>query len=260
MNIKKNARTGWRSLIVVLALALAGCAILEPLGEVNALMTEGQQLYSARRFDEAIDRFRGAAARDPANYTAHVWLARSFIAKGAWTDAVVSARRAFELSRGAPDVMPVLLEALFGGGAEALARGSFPDSINYFGEYVRLQPTNVKAWVSVGKAYAGNRQFMDALGALRKAIEAGAGGTDRAEVIQSLLGIGKQALASRDYSSAISVVREYLKFNSSDASAYVDLGKAYWESGAMKDALGAFAKALELNPRNTEALKFLRSR
>jgi tetratricopeptide (TPR) repeat protein len=247
-------------LIIVVVMTLAGCAAIDPHGETNALMAEGQQLYSAQRFDEAIDRFRAVTARDPNFYPAYVGLARSLMAKGAWADAVVNARRAMELSRGAPDVLPVLLDALYGGGNEALARGAFIDSIGYFAEYVGHQPGNFRAWLNVAKAYAGNRQFIEALGALRKALETGPGGAERVETFQSLLGAGKQAFDARDYGSAINLLREYLKFNASDWSAYLTLGKAYWESGAMRDALSTFARVLELNPRNTEALNLLQGR
>ena len=258
--MEKKVLAHARSLAVVLAMTLSSCAIIDPLGEMNALMVEGQQLYSAQRFDEAIARFHTVTARDPNNYHAHAWLARAFMAKGAWPDAVISARKAFELSRGAPNVMPVLLEALLGGGSDALARGNFVASIGYMSEYLRHQPTNIRAWITVGRAYAGNRQFMDALGALRKALEMATAGPERTEALQSMLGLGKQALNDRDYGSAINLLREYVKFNSNDWSAYLELGKAYWQSGSVRDALGAFGKVLELNPRNAEALKFLQSR
>jgi tetratricopeptide (TPR) repeat protein len=189
-----------------------------------------------------------------------MWLARSLVAKGAWAEAVVNARKAMELSRGAPDVLPVLLDALYGGGNDALARGAFIDSIGYFSEYVGHQPGNFRAWLKVGMAYAGNRQFIEALRALQKALETGTGSTERAETFQSLLGAGKQAFDARDYGSAINLLREYLKFNSSDLSAYLTLGKAYWESGAMRDALSTLARVLQLDPRNTEALNMLQGR
>jgi tetratricopeptide (TPR) repeat protein len=189
-----------------------------------------------------------------------VWLARSLIAKGAWAEAVLNAHKAMELSHGAPDVVPVLLDALFGSGSDALARGAFIDSIGYFVEYIRYQPANFRAWLNVARAYAGNRQFLEALAALRRALETGSGATERTETLQSLLGIGKQALDARDFGNAINLLREYLKLNASDWSAYLALAKAYWDSGAMRDALSAFAKVLELNPRNAEALKFLQGR
>ena len=260
MHTEEKVLSRWRGLIIVVVMVLSACAVVGPPGEMNLLMAEGQQLYSAQRFDEAIARFREVTARDPGFYPGYVWLARSLMARGAWADAVINARRAMELSRGAPDARAVLVDALYGGGNDALTRGAFIDSIGYFSEYVGLQPGNFRAWINVAKAYAGNRQFIEALRALRKALETAAGGTERTEALQSLLGAGKQAFDSRDYAGAINLLREYLQFNASDWSAYLTLGKAYWESGAMKDALSTFAKVLELNPRSSEALNALQGR
>ena len=145
-----------RAFFLALALMLSSCVVVpNPVAEINALMAEGQQLYSAQRFDEAIARFRAVTARDPNFYGAYVWLARSFLARGQWPDAIANARRAFELNPGGPDVMPVLLDSLLGGGTDALARGSFLESIGYLGEFLRHQPTNIRAWINVGKAYLG---------------------------------------------------------------------------------------------------------
>lgn len=176
----------WRAIIIIVALALASCAVVSPSSDINALMAEGQQLYSAQRYDEAIARFQLATSTDPANYRAYVWLARSLAAKRDWPNAAVNARRAVELSRGAPDAMAALLDALLGGGNEALARGAFVDSIGYFKEYLEHQPGNIQAWINVGKAY--------------------------------------------------------------------------WQSGAIRDAISAFGRVLQLDPNDPEAQRFLQGR
>ena len=40
-------------------------------------------------------------------------------------------------------------------------------------------------------------------------------------------------------------------------SALLDLGKAYWQGGQRGEALGAFRRVLELQPGQTEALRYL---
>ena len=207
-----------RALVLVASMLLAGCAVINPAAEINALMAEGQQLYSAQRFDEAIARFRAVTARDPYHYLAHVWLARSFAARGNWLDAIVNARRAFELNPGAPDVMAVLLDMLLGGGTDALMRGNFSESIGLLTEYLRHQPGNIRAWLNVGKAYVGNRQFLDALKAFRTALDGAASATERSEIIQSLLAAGRQAFNQREYGAASSLLREYLRVNPGERS------------------------------------------
>ena len=66
-----------------------------------------------------------------------------------------------------------------------------------------------------------------------------------------------QAFSRNDFRGAIDSLREYLKFDSKNLSAYLNLAKAYWESGDRGAAVDAFRKVLEIDPRQTEALRFL---
>ncbi len=245
---------GWSA--AGLTLMLGGCATVGVADEANALLQEGQQFYNAKRFDEAIAKFREAAAKDPNNWSAYLWMARAFIAKGTWGEAIAAGRRAFELAPQGPEVASTFLQALFGGGMEALNGGRFVDSIKYLSEYLRHQPTNTSAWVNVGKAYMGNRQFMDGLGSLTKAM--GMGGADRGEILKTIFGGGMQAFGQRDYSSAINLLKEYVKNDPRNLQAYLTLAKSYWESGQRGGALEAFREVIKINPTNGEALQFLR--
>jgi cytochrome c-type biogenesis protein CcmH/NrfG len=48
-----------------------------------------------------------------------------------------------------------------------------------------------------------------------------------------------------------------VRHDAGNVSAYLSLGKAYWQDGSVGNALGAFRRVLELNPNNAEALQFL---
>lgn len=248
-------RARWITLLAMSALLLAGCAAVSLQDDVGALMKEGQALYAAKRYDEAIVKFGAITARDPANWSAWLWTARVYIAKGGWADAIASARKAFETGPG-QETLPVFLEALFGGGSQALAGGNFAESIKHFSEYLRHNTSNPGAWLNVGKAYLGNRQFAEALRALIGAL--GAAGVDRNEVIKIMLGGGVQAFNQKDYRSAIALLREYIKQDQRNLQAYLTLAKSYWESGERGSALDTFRDVLRVNPTNPEALQFLK--
>ncbi len=237
------------------ALGLAGCIGIPGFGDVNLLQQEGEELYRAKRYDEAIAKFRAIVARDPLNWYAWLWLARTFIVRGLWGDAIDSGRRAFQLSPQGADVLPVFLQALFGGGAQALSGGNFKESIGHFSEYLKLNSGNGAAWVNVGKAYLGNKQYGDALQSLTRAL--GVAGADRNDVVSTILSGGTQAFKERDYSSAINMLREYVKQDPRNLQAYLTLGKSYWESGQRGGALEAFTEALKINPLNGEALQHM---
>ncbi len=257
MNTGFNARRKLIRLFPVgIALLAAGCAAVPGQSGADALLQQGQQLYNAKQFDEAIAKFRQAVALEPSNGGTWLWLARCHIAKGGWGDAIAAARRALELSPQGAEVMQIFLQALFGGGAQALGGGNFVDSIKYFSEYLKYNGSNAGAWVNVGKAYLGNKQFADALQALVRAL--GITGADRADVAGTLLAGGLQAAKERDFSGAIALLREYIKQDPRNLQAYLALAKSYWESGQKGGALEAVRDALKVSPANGEALQLLR--
>jgi tetratricopeptide (TPR) repeat protein len=181
------ARRAARPVVVILVsvLAVAGCAQLMA-DSVEVLLRQGIELFTAGKYDEAIAKFLEVVRRDPTSWNAYLYLARSYVAKSSWADALASGRKALELAPSSGDVIPVLAQALLGAGADAVKRGQFSEAIGHFGEYVKLRPTDVQG--------------------------------------------------------------------------YLELGKAYWQSGNLGNALEAFQQVLRLNPNNVEAQQFLRGR
>lgn len=248
-----------RNLVVGLplgsAFALAGCAGVPGVDDNEALMKEGEELYRAKRYKEAIDKFRAVIARDRTHWRAWLWLCRTYIVLALWGDAIDSGRQAFQLSPQGPEVLQTFLQALFGGGLHALNNGNFGESIKHFREYLGYNSGNAGAWLNVGKAYLGSKQYGEALQSLLKAL--GVAGVDRNEVIGTLLVGGTQAFKERDYGSAVNMLREYVKQDPRNLQAYLTLAKSYWETGQRGAALEAFTQALKISPTNAEALQYM---
>ena len=228
---------------------------LPGFGDTTVLMREGEDLYRAKRYDEAITRFKMVIAREPLNWLAWLWLARTYIVRGLWGDAIDSGRRAFQLSPQGADVLPVFLQALFGGGMQALNGGNFTESIKHLSEYLKLDAGNGSAWLNVGKAYLGSKQYGDALQSLVRAL--GMSGVDRNETLSAILSGGTQAFRDREFGGAVSMLGEYVKHDPRNLQAYLTLAKSYWESGQRGGALEAFTNALRISPANGEALQYL---
>ena len=57
---------------------------------------------------------------------------------------------------------------------------------------------------------------------------------------QALWGGGMEALKSGQFREAISAFTEYLRLRPSDASGYLELGRAFMQSGRASDAVAAF--------------------
>ncbi len=62
----------------------------------------GQQLYLARRYDEAIDEIRKALDLDPNFATGHWWLGLPYEQKAMHREAIAEFQKAFDLSGGNP--------------------------------------------------------------------------------------------------------------------------------------------------------------
>ncbi len=256
MHANWNAPGRWLALLVVLSAFLGGCVTLSLQDEIVGLMKEGQQFYAEKNYTAAIDKFVMVASKDPKYWQAYLWTARTYIAKGGWAEAIGNGKKAFELAPKGQDVLPVFAEALFGGGADALKNGRFAESVGHFVDYLKLEPGNTKAWLNVGKAYLGQQEFRAALGAFAQGLSQ-AGGEERADLIRGMLDGGKQAFTSGKYSEAIDLLKEYLKYDKNELSAYMNLAKSYWESGELGKALDNFRQVLKLDPRDEEALRFL---
>lgn len=255
------AWTALRTRLTLLLLAstlLAACAGLTLQSEIDALMKEGQQLYAEKKYEQATDKFLIVIGKDPTYWQAYLWAARAFIARGSWKEAIANGRKAFELAPKDKEVLPVFAQALFGGGADALKNGRFAESVSLFVEYLRLEPGNAQAWLNVGRAYLGQQDFRQALGAFTQGLAAG-GGAERQELIRQLLDGGMQAFSSGKYRESIDLLREYLKYDR-NLQAYLNLAKAYWESGDRSRALDAFKEVLRLDPRQEEALRYMLQR
>jgi tetratricopeptide (TPR) repeat protein len=156
-------------------------------------------------------------------------------------------------------VQPIFAQALFGGGADALKSGRFAESVNLFVEYLKLEPGNSKAWLNVGKAYLGQKDFRQALGAFVQGLANG-GGAEREALIRELLDGGIQAFSSGKYRESIDLLKEFLKYDRKELQAYVGLAKAYWESGDKGKALETFKEVLQRDPRHEEAQRYLMRR
>jgi tetratricopeptide (TPR) repeat protein len=243
---------------LLVVLAFTGCATAPPQDDLGAWMKEGQELYAAKNYDQAIKRFKDVVAKDSKHWQAYLWLARAYIAKGLWGDAIASARTAYQLAASGQDVIPVLAEALFGGGSEALKANRFNDAISHFLDYIKLQPGNARAYLNVARAFLGEKRFADALAALLKGLGVATPGAERTEVLRALLDGGQQAFTQRAFRDAIGFLREYVNHDRGNLGAYLDLAKAYWQAGERGNALNAFRRVIELDPRHEEALRFLR--
>lgn len=255
-----------RRLIAAAGLIVLAACVQNPVmslaERIAALLKQALALLQGKKYDEALAKFAEVIKLDNRNIDAYVGAARAYIGKGAWGDAITSARNAFQIAPSGNDVVPVFAEALFGGGVDALKGGRFKDAIGNLSEYIRIQPNNASAYMNVGKAFLGDRQFGPALDAFVKGLGLAGqpGAPDRGEFVRSIFEGGTQAFQANDYRSAVGFFREYVKSDRSNVQGYLNLGRSLWNSGERGQAIESFAEVLKLSPGNTEALRFMLQR
>ncbi len=169
---------------VVLSL-VGGCAWLG-LETADSLMKEGEQLYLDKKYDEAIAKFERAIELDSMRWSAYVYIARSYMAKGSWTKAISNARLAYQAAPAGEDVVPTLAQALWGGGMEALKSGQFREAISTLTEYLRLRPSDASGYLELGRAFMRSGSVSDAVAAFRKALQLNPSLAEAADLLRGL--------------------------------------------------------------------------
>jgi tetratricopeptide (TPR) repeat protein len=248
------------AILLLVAVLSVGCATMSLLDSVESLIEQAKALLDARRFDEALAKLSEVMRRDPTQWKAYLYSAQAYIGKLDWTAALTNIRKARELAPSDGTVLTTLGESLFGAGRAALQRGAFGESVTHFVEYVKLRPGDAAGYLNAGRAYLGNRNWGDAARVLVDGLGRVSDPAARQELARTLLDGGRQALTLGEHRGTIALLREYVRLEPGDVAAYLELGKAYWNSGERSDALGAFRRVLELAPQNEEARRFLLGR
>ncbi|HEX7899656.1 MAG TPA: tetratricopeptide repeat protein [Planctomycetota bacterium] len=186
----------------------------------------GQALLNAGQLDEAIASFRTAEARDPNGQDAY-WIARVFIQREEWTQAV------YELSRhrhAHPESIETL-ETL----AYVLGRsGRHGESADAYRALARRKPLETKYLVFVAQAEAAAQRYGPAVDALEAARRRGAVDPAAARLLGDLyltLNMPREAAAA------------YARLTDLKPDDWVRLGHAYLRSNETTSAREAFTKA-----------------
>ena len=152
------------------------------------------------------------------------------------------------------------IESLLRQALELLNAKKYDEALVKLTEVIRRDPTQWKAYLYGAQAYLGKADFRQALTMLTDGIGHATDPQARAQLTQTLLDGGRQALARADYRAAVGMLAQYVRQDPTSVSGYLDLGRAYWAAGDRSDALGAFRRVLELAPGNEEARRFLLGR
>jgi len=135
----------------------------------------------------------------------------------------------------------------------------YDEAIMKFERVLELDSTRWLAYVYLARCYMAKGSWTKAMSNARLAYGAAPAGEDVVPTLtQALWGGGLDALKSGQYRDAISAFTEYVRLRPSDASGYLELGRAFMQQGSIADAIANFGKSLQLNPNNPDASNLLR--
>ena len=247
-------------LLLVVAVLGVGCATMSRMETIESLLAQAKELLDAKRYDEALAKLTEVIRRDPLQWKAYLYSAQAYIGKVDWSSAIASARKALDLAPADTSVLATLGESLWGGGRAALERGAFKDAAGLFVDYIRLRPGEAQGYLSAGRAYLGSRDWTAAGRVIADGLARISDPKSRQEFARTLIDGGRQALEAGDARGAIGLLREGIKLEPRDVSAYINLGKAHLREGENGEAFSALRRGLELAPQNEEARRLLLGR
>ncbi|GAB4484288.1 MAG: hypothetical protein OHK006_08210 [Thermodesulfovibrionales bacterium] len=214
------------SLCLALAL-LTGCASLGIFGGADYEFEQGLALFNRGQYDEAIPYFLRATELDVNHVNSYIYLGRSHLNMGRWTQALPPLRTAYRI---APDqtrseVVNILIDALLGAALDKFKKGDFTGSLGYLKEGLALQP-----------------------------------GSERitSQIVSVLLGQGETLIGQGKIKEAVSSYTEALDLAPNTSGAYVGLAKAFMKNGDFLKALNAAEKAFTIDPSSIEAESLLK--
>ena len=129
----------------------------------------------------------------------------------------------------------------------------YDEAIVKFERVIELDSTRWLAYVYIARCYMAKGSWSKAMSNARLAYQAAPAGEDVVPTLtQALWGGGMEALKSGQFREPIPAFTEYLRLRPSDASAYLELGRALMQSGNVSGAVANFSSC-----RNQSAFDFV---
>ncbi|NBV99165.1 MAG: tetratricopeptide repeat protein [Proteobacteria bacterium] len=236
--------------------------------ELDLFLNRAIAFQKEGRYDESIDSYIKAVRLSPRNADIHYNVGTSFQAKKDWFQAEKAYRRALELDPNHKEAN-LALKALTDDRKETQVSEAFDKAIalqqqgllaEAIGIYLKVaedKPTDDTLFYNLGTAYQGNGEFDKAKESFIRAATLKPEDQTYKDALafvvnkkaDQLLEKGVHAQTNGRYEDAIVSYLELLKINSGRADIWYNLGIAYQSIAKPDEALNAYTKAFEINPR-----------
>jgi tetratricopeptide (TPR) repeat protein len=206
-------------------------------------LTVGKIFEAAGNYDQASAAYQRALEADPGFGPGRLALLQADFARGKAGNSIA------DLKKLAAD-MPGSGEAQLLVGEQMLRKGEFTEAVPILENSTRLLPGSSTAWAFLAEAYRLNRRSDEAATAFKKAVELAPANIGYRTTLGLLLGMtGKYEEGERELKQVVSAP------GYKDAAGWVNLGWLYRNMKPPKTAesIAAYKKALELDPKEEQA-------
>jgi Flp pilus assembly protein TadD len=205
---------------------MASCAGMPFLSGAKQEFEQGLALFNAGKYEQAIPYFSKAAESDPNYVQAYIYLGRSYISLGRWSEALGPLKTAYRISPAETrkEAMSFLSDALVGAGIQSFRNGDYKTAVEHLKEGLTLDPGSAKV---------------------------------KDELVKAWTAYGGKLFTQGNFGEAISAFEQALQLAPGYLDAYIGLAKSFFKNGNFDKALQAARKALSLDPGSDELKKLL---
>lgn len=206
------------------------------------------------RMNDAIDRYRIAAALQPDYVAVQVNLGNIYLELNKLEEARISFNAALKLSES-------IAPAHYGLGQIALSQRDFAGAVSHFKQALALAPAANRIHYSLAMAYRGLQDQENARAHLAQQGTVGARVVDPlTDQLQELIKgervhmiRGRMALEAKRFEEGAAEFRKAVEANPKSIPALVNFGAALTQTGDLRGAAEQFEKVLRLDPRHVNA-------
>ena len=236
--------------------------------ELDLFLNRAIAFQKEGRYDESIDSYIKAVRLSPRNADIHYNVGTSFQAKKDWFQAEKAYRRALELDPNHKEATLALkaltddrketqISEAFDKAIALQQQGLLAEAIAIYLKVAEDKPTDDTLFYNLGTAYQGNGEFDKAKESFIRAATLKPEDQTYKDALafivnkkaDQLLEKGVNAQTNGKYEEAIAFYLDLLKINSGRADIWYNLGIAYQSIAKPDEALNAYTKAFEINPR-----------